>query len=116
MKILVVDDSSVMRKLISRSIRQAGFGDADIAEASDGSHALEVAVAESPDVILADWNMPNMTGIQMLRALRESGNAVKVGFVTSESNASIRSEAAEAGAAFFLTKPLDNDELAKALG
>ena len=115
MKILVVDDSSVMRKLVTRSIRQAGFGDADVVEAEDGAHALDVARSEMPDLILADWNMPNMTGIEMLRALREEGDRVKVGFVTSESTAEIRAVATEAGASFFLTKPIDAELLATAL-
>lgn len=115
MKILVVDDSSVMRKLVTRSIRQAGFGDAEVVEAEDGAHALDVARAEMPDLILADWNMPNMTGIEMLRALRAEGDRVKVGFVTSESTAEIRATASEAGASFFLTKPIDSELLATAL-
>jgi len=116
MKILVVDDSSVMRKLITRSIRQAGFGEATIMEAEDGALALEVARAELPDVILADWNMPNMTGIEMLRALRAEGDMVRVGFVTSESTTEVRDSAQEAGASFFLSKPLDTSKLEAALG
>lgn len=116
MKILVVDDSSVMRKLVTRSIRQAGFGDAEIVEAEDGVQAIVVAGAESPDVILSDWNMPNMTGIEMLQALRAAGNNVKVGFVTSETGSYLLSQAAEAGASFFLSKPINSDELTVALG
>ncbi|MCL4151314.1 UNVERIFIED_CONTAM: hypothetical protein GTU68_022441 [Idotea baltica] len=114
MKILVVDDSPVMRKLVTRSIRQAGY-DADIVEAEDGVHGLAVADAEQPNVILADWNMPNMTGIEMLRALRAGGNRVPVGFVTSESTMEIRVEAQQAGASFFLSKPIDSDQLEVAL-
>lgn len=114
-KILVVDDSSVMRKLVTRSIRQAGFGEAEIIEAEDGAQAVDVARSERPSVILADWNMPVMTGIEMLRALRAEGDTVKVGFVTSESLAEVRLEAQEAGASFFLTKPIDGDALRDAL-
>lgn len=116
MKILVVDDSAVMRKLVTRSIRQAGYGDASVVEAEDGADAIEVAQRERPDVILADWNMPNLTGIEMLRKLREEGDPVKVGFVTSESTAEIRATARDAGASFFLSKPIDNDKLETALG
>lgn len=115
MKILVVDDSKVMRKLVARSIRQAGFGDATVVEAEDGAHGVDVARAELPDVILADWNMPNMTGVEMLRALRAEGDTVRVGFVTSESTLEIRTEAEEAGASFFLTKPLQLEALEDAL-
>ena len=115
MKILVVDDSPVMRKLITRSIRQAGYGDATVVEAEDGAHALQVAAAESPSVILADWNMPNLTGIEMLKALREGGNNVCVGFVTSESSTETKLSAQQAGASFFLSKPIDTTKLEAAL-
>lgn len=115
MKILVVDDSPVMRKLITRSIRQAGFGDATVVEAGDGQEAIKVNHSELPDLILADWNMPNMTGIEMLQDLRASGERVKVGFVTSESTARVRMMAKEAGASFFISKPVDTTKLAAAL-
>lgn len=116
MKILVVDDSAVMRKLVTRSIRQAGYGDAQIVEADDGAHALEVTSQERPDVILADWNMPNLTGIEMLHALRQGGDKTIVGFITSESTAEVRSAAQKGGASFFLSKPIDPTKLEAALG
>ena len=115
MKILVVDDSPVMRKLITRSIRQAGFGDATIVEASDGQEAIAVNHKELPDLILADWNMPNMTGIDMLHQLRAEQDMVRVGFVTSESTAQIRLMAKDAGASFFISKPVEADKLGTAL-
>lgn len=114
MKILIVDDSSIMRKLVARTVRQAGL-DADIVEAEDGRKGLEVNKAEHPDLILTDWNMPELTGIEMLRALREEGESVKVGFITSESTSEIRAEAQAAGASFFLSKPFDADDLRDAL-
>lgn len=116
MKILVVDDSAVMRKLVTRSIRQAGYDDAAIVEAEDGAAAIDVVGSENPDVVLADWNMPVMTGIEMLRQLRSDDVGVTVGFVTSESTEEIRADAAAAGASFFLSKPIDIDELRAALG
>ncbi len=115
MKILVVDDSSVMRKLITRSVRQAGYGNATVVEAEDGRHALAVAEEEHPDVILADWSMPNLTGLEMLHALRAKGDRTKVGFITSESSAEIRSAAQMGGASFFLSKPIDPARLELAL-
>lgn len=115
MKILVVDDSPVMRKLIARSIRQAGYGDAEVVEAEDGAHALTVIEAETPDLVLADWNMPNLTGIEMLQSLRDGGNSITVGFVTSESSVEIRKMAQQAGASFFLSKPIDPERLEAAL-
>ena len=115
MKILVVDDSSVMRKLVTRSIRQAGYGEATIVEAEDGAHALTVVDEERPDIILADWNMPNLTGLEMLHALRAKGDRTRVGFITSESSAEIRSAAQMGGASFFLSKPIDPAKLEIAL-
>jgi two-component system chemotaxis response regulator CheY len=104
-----------MRKLIARSIRQAGYGDAEVVEAEDGQDAIDVAEREHPDLILADWNMPNLTGIEMLRSLRSDGNRIRVGFVTSESSVEIRKQAQEAGASFFLSKPIDTTKLEAAL-
>lgn len=114
MKILVVDDSPVMRKLVTRSIRQAGY-DVDVVEAEDGVNALQVTEDEKPHLILADWNMPNMTGIEMLNALRANGNQIPVGFVTSESTTEIKQMAQQAGASFFLSKPIDTEQLETAL-
>lgn len=115
MKILVVDDSPVMRKLIARSIRQAGYGAAELFEAEDGAQAIDVAEAEHPDLIVADWDTPTLTGIEMLQSLRSDGNDVTVGFVTSESNVEIRRQAQQAGASFFLSRPIDTTRLGAAL-
>ena len=73
MKILVADDSRVMRQIVIRTLRQAGYDDHDIVEAEDGADALAKVASEQPDLVLSDWNMPNMTGIECLQALRASG-------------------------------------------
>ena len=75
MKILIADDSKVMRQIVLRTMRQAGFGHHDFVEAADGAEALDKVAAEAPDLVLSDWNMPNKTGIDLLRDLRGSGNA-----------------------------------------
>ena len=105
MKILIADDSRVMRQIVVRTLRQAGFGDHDLIEASNGREALDMATAENPDLILSDWNMPEMTGIEVLRQLRAAGNDVKFGFVTSESTPEMKDQAQAAGALFFIVKP-----------
>ncbi len=115
MKILVVDDSSVMRKLVARSVRHAGYRSAELQEAADGVEALGLVDEFNPDVILADWNMPAMTGIEMLRTLRSNGNTVKVVFITSETAESSRKAAISAGATDFLTKPFAPEDLAEIL-
>ena len=75
MKILVADDSRVMRQIVIRALRQAGEGGHDIAEAENGRHALEVIAAHRPDLVLSDWNMPEMTGIDFLTNLRARGDS-----------------------------------------
>ena len=116
MKILVVDDSKAMRMIVLRSLRQSGFGDAETIEAEDGAQGLEKARTEQPDLILSDWNMPNMTGIEFLQALRAKGDTTRFGFVTSESNPAMREQAITAGAAFLLTKPFDADRFTEVIG
>ncbi|MFG1610150.1 response regulator [Actinoplanes sp. NPDC049265] len=105
MKILIADDSRVMRQIVTRTLRQAGFGDHDLVEAADGKEALDKATAEGPDLVISDWNMPEMTGIEVLRQLRSAGNAVKFGFVTSECTPEMQQQAEAAGSLFFIVKP-----------
>jgi two-component system, chemotaxis family, chemotaxis protein CheY len=115
-KVLVVDDSKAMRMIVLRTLRQSGVQVSETFEAVDGVDALEKVAAHTPDVVLSDWNMPNMTGIELLRQLRTQGVGVPFGFVTSESTASMRSDAIEAGAAFVIAKPFTPEQLADALG
>ncbi len=116
MTILVVDDSSVMRKIVTRSIRQAGYGDHDVEQAEDGVEALDKIRASAPDLVLCDWNMPRMNGLELVKALRSEGVDVPFGFVTSESTAEQRSQGLSAGASFLLSKPFTSDDLADQLG
>jgi two-component system chemotaxis response regulator CheY len=108
-KILIADDSRVMRQIVSRTLRQAGFGDHDLVEAENGQQAYEKVVAEAPDLVISDWNMPEMTGVECLRALRATGNDVKFGFVTSECTPEMQEQATAAGALFFIIKPFTAD-------
>lgn len=105
LRILIVDDSSVMRKIVTRTLRQAGFGGHDLEEAENGVDALEKIEADAPDVILSDWNMPEMTGIELLRALNEKSLEIPLAFITSECTDEMKEQANEAGAIAFLTKP-----------
>ena len=104
MKILVVDDSKVMRMLVKRTLRQAGYG-SDVVEAANGKEGLAQVDAEKPDLILSDWNMPEMSGMEFLEALSAAGNSTAFGFVTSESSDAMREKAKEAGAKFLIAKP-----------
>jgi len=111
MTILVVDDSSVMRKIVIRSLRQAGYGDHPVEQAEDGAEGLEKAKAVTPSVILSDWNMPNMNGLEFLDALRAESINTPFGFVTSESTAEQKAQAMASGAQFLLSKPFTADDL-----
>ena len=108
LRVVVADDSRVMRQIVVRTLRQAGY-DWDITEATDGAEAFAIARAEQPDLVLSDWNMPNMTGIDLLRALRAAGDDVPFGFVTSEGSPEMREKAANAGAIFLIAKPFNED-------
>lgn len=70
---------------------------------------MDIIRKSPPAVVLSDWNMPEMSGIQLLQAMREEGHKVKLGFVTSETADDMRSPASEQGAAFMITKPFTED-------
>ena len=107
MKILVVDDSRAMRMIVKRTLRQAGFEDAEITEASNGLEALKAIQTAPPDIVLSDWNMPEMSGIELLVELKKNASPVKFGFVTSEGSPEMRQMAEESGALFLIAKPFD---------
>ena len=109
MKILIADDSRVMRQIVTRTLRQAGFEGHALVEAADGQEALDKATAEKPDLVISDWNMPEMTGVEVLRKLRAAGNDVKFGFVTSECTPEMMQQADAAGSAFFIVKPFTSE-------
>nr|WP_279590970.1 response regulator [Modestobacter marinus] len=112
---MVTDDSRVMRQIVIRTLRQAGYDDHDIVEAVDGRDAFDKVGSEKPDLVLSDWNMPEMTGIECLEALRASGSQVPFGFVTSEGSPEMREKAANAGALFLIAKPFNEDTFKDAL-
>jgi two-component system, chemotaxis family, chemotaxis protein CheY len=105
MKILVVDDSRAMRMIVTRTLRQAGFAGHDVTEAENGREGLEAAARLNVDLILSDWNMPEMTGIEFLRALRSKGIRTPFCFVTSEGSDEMREQAQAAGAVGLIAKP-----------
>lgn len=115
MKILVTDDSRVMRQIVIRTLRQAGLGGHDVVEADSGLDALEKIRTEAPDVVLSDWNMPGMDGITLLGTLRRQGHTLPFGFVTSEGSQEMRARAARAGADFVIAKPFTPEAFTEAL-
>ncbi len=116
MKILVVDDSKAMRMIVKKTLRQAGYQEHETREAGDGQQALDVIREWEPDVVLSDWNMPNMNGPELLQALRADGFAGAFGFVTTECSPKMRQAAEEGGARFMITKPFTAQTFQETLG
>ena len=107
---LVVDDSKVIRKVARHILETLDF---EVSEAADGKEALDSCLASAPDVILLDWNMPVMSGMDFLRALREASLASrpKVVFCTTENGMAYIRAAIEAGADEYVMKPFDRETL-----
>jgi two-component system, chemotaxis family, chemotaxis protein CheY len=116
MQIMVVDDSKAMRMIVIRTLRQAGFRDHTFLEAADGAEALAAITANPPDLVLSDWNMPNMSGIDLLKGLNAAGCKVNFGFVTSESTPEMRALSTAEGAMFLISKPFNEETFSAALG
>ncbi len=116
MKILVVDDSKAMRLIVRRTLRQAGFADEGITEAANGAEALKAIRASTPDLVLSDWNMPEMTGIDLCTTLSSQGPKVPFVFVTSEGTPEMRERAKKAGAVSLIVKPFDAETFRTVLG
>lgn len=105
MKVLVVDDSSVMRRIVINALASGGI--TDVVQAGDGEEAVRHATSEAFDLILMDWNMPNMRGIDAVRAIRSNGSAVPIIMVTTESEKSRVLEAIKSGANNYVVKPFE---------
>ena len=114
MKILIADDSRAMRMIVVRTLRQVGFQGHEVIQAENGKLALEIA-AKGVDLILSDWNMPEMSGIEFLRALRRTGSGIPFCFVTSEGSEEMREQASAAGAVGLIAKPFTPEAFAAAL-
>jgi two-component system, chemotaxis family, chemotaxis protein CheY len=115
MNVLIVDDSKAMRMIVRRTLRQAGYERFAVSEAGSGMEAFNAATAASPALILCDWNMPEMSGLELLEKLKNAGCPSKFGFVTSESTEEMRETALQAGAEFLVTKPFTPESLKAAL-
>jgi two-component system, chemotaxis family, chemotaxis protein CheY len=105
---LVVDDSAFIRKIAKQILDNMGF---QVTEAKDGAHALEQCQVALPDLVLLDWNMPVMSGLEFLTKLRKlpNGNEPQVVFCTTENTREKIMTALEAGATEYIMKPFDQE-------
>lgn len=105
---LVVDDSRVIRMVARKILEELNF---KVIEAEDGKQALDRCKEELPDGVLLDWNMPNMDGMEFMKAMRQlpGGDGVIVVFCTTENDLSHIQEAVAAGANEYIMKPFDSE-------
>lgn len=113
LRVLIVDESTVMRKIVERSLRQAGLELAEVREASNGAEALAEVRNNHLDLILSDINMPSMDGIEFVRALSgvESAKGVPVVMITTEGSEARVVEALSVGAKGYIRKPFTPDQV-----
>lgn len=110
---LIVDDSSVMRKIVERSLRQAGLDSLVVHEAGSGTEGLEMLRANQVDLILSDINMPSMDGLEFLRQIRAQNLApqVPVVMITTESSEEHVKQAIQSGAQGYIRKPFTAEQV-----
>jgi two-component system chemotaxis response regulator CheY len=110
---LIVDDSSVMRKIVERSLRQAGLEISSVLEAGNGAEALAVLAENRVDLILCDINMPVMDGLELVKRLAavENAKGVPVVMITTEGSESHVVQALSAGARGYIRKPFTAEQV-----
>jgi two-component system chemotaxis response regulator CheY len=112
-RVLIVDDSSTIRRIISRCLERAEVGVSEVFEASDGREALDLLNTQQVDVVLTDINMPNMNGLELLCEIKQSQQwaAIPVLVITPEGGEDAVVEAVNRGAAGYLRKPFNPTRL-----
>jgi two-component system chemotaxis response regulator CheY len=113
MRVLIVDDSSVMRKIVERSLRQAGLDTMTVVEAGSGVDGIEALKSHSVQLILSDINMPSMDGLEFLRQIRAQNLApdVPVVMITTESSEEHVKQAILSGAQGYIRKPFTAEQV-----
>ena len=116
MKILLVDDSAVMRKMVGKQLQQA-IPDVEIVEAGDGEEALGHVKAQDFTLVITDWNMPKMNGLDFIKSMKATpqGQAMPVMMLSTEATPDKIEAATEAGAVGYLTKPFTPQTLREKL-
>ncbi|HCR86505.1 MAG TPA: response regulator [Alphaproteobacteria bacterium] len=112
--VLTVDDSKTMRDMVTFTLKSAGY---DVVEAEDGVKALGIAMAKDIDVVITDLNMPNMNGIDLIKALRKNSKYTRspILMLTTEGDSSKKEEGKIAGATGWIVKPFEPAKLAEVI-
>ncbi len=114
-KVLVVDDFATMRRILKNILKQLGFK--NLVEADDGATAWGVLEAQDIDLIISDWNMPKMTGLELLKKVRASAKYKEIPFlmVTAEAQKQNVIEAVQAGVSNYVVKPFTAESISEKL-
>ena len=110
--VLIVDDDQKLLKMLRRTLIYEGY---DVVTATDGRGALETIYAQHPDVVILDWMMPELDGLDVLTALRDDENEIPVLMLTAKGQSKDRDLALALGANAYLTKPFSNSEMVETL-
>jgi two-component system chemotaxis response regulator CheY len=115
MRVLVVDDFTTMRKIVKNVLKQINIE--NVVEADNGKHALNVLMNEEIDLIISDWMMPEMTGIEFLKVCKKDDEKKKIPFimVTTEGQYDSVKEAIQSGVDNYIAKPFTSDRLKEAI-
>ena len=118
LRALIIDDSRVMRNMVMQTLRKTNLADFEFTEAEDGADALSKFHPKKTDIVFADWNMPNMSGIEFVREVRSNKKAahIPIVMVTSEkSMGKVETALDEAGANEYICKPFTPEQLQRKL-
>ncbi len=116
MNILIVDDSATMRMIVIKSLRQAGFEAATVIEAGSAKEALQKLAAGGIDIMLSDVNMPEISGIELVKVVKAKMPNLPIIMVTTESSSDMKQQMTDAGASGIITKPFPPVELQRMIG
>jgi len=117
-KVLIIDDSGVMRRIHMNALREHNVDDADMIQAEDGATALQLAQSEKIDLFLVDWNMPRLNGLELVQTLRimEEYEKTPIIMITSEAARYSVVEAVKAGVTNYLVKPVKANQIWEKIG
>lgn len=115
MKILIVDDSKATLEIVRRALESFGYRKLSIKKTPCATQALELVATWQPEIVLTDWYMPEMTGLDLIAKVKKSAPNVKLGMITTVDEQSQVDLALSAGAQFVLSKPFEDEQLHRAL-